>query len=35
MDTPLEAPPDPKIEEFAHSEQFELYKKLFKELGIS
>jgi hypothetical protein len=35
MDSLLEALPDEKIAEFAHSKQFEVYKKLFKELGIA
>ncbi|MDR2602601.1 MAG: hypothetical protein LBC53_09170 [Spirochaetaceae bacterium] len=35
MDSLLESLPDEKISEFAHSEQFKLYKKLFKELGIA
>ena len=34
MDQLLESLPDDKIEEFARSEYFETYKKLFKELGI-
>ncbi|MDR2807776.1 MAG: hypothetical protein LBB43_02080 [Spirochaetaceae bacterium] len=34
MDQLLEALPDEKIEEFAHSEYFDTYKKLFKELGL-
>ena len=34
MDQLLESLPDEKIEEFARSEYFETYKKLFKELGI-
>jgi hypothetical protein len=35
MDELLEDLPEKKIEEFAHSEHFEIYKKLFDELGIS
>ena len=35
MDKLLEALPDDKIAEFARSEQFEIYKKLFKDLDIS
>ncbi|MDR3356583.1 MAG: hypothetical protein LBO04_05275, partial [Spirochaetaceae bacterium] len=34
MDKLLEALPDEKIEEFARSEQFDIYKKVFKELGL-
>ena len=34
MDKLLEALPDEKIEEFARSEQFDTYKKVFKELGL-
>jgi len=34
MDKLLESLPDNKIEEFARSEHFDTYKKLFKELGI-
>ena len=34
MDHLLEALPDEKIEEFAKSEYFDTYKKLFDELGI-
>jgi hypothetical protein len=34
MDRLLEALPDEKIEEFARSEQFDVYKKVFKELGL-
>ena len=34
MDQLLEALPDDKIEEFAKSEHFDTYKKLFKELGL-
>ena len=34
MDQLLEALPDDKIEEFAHSEHFEVYKRLFDELGL-
>ena len=35
MDQLLEALPEEKIEEFAHSEHFKVYRKLFDELGIS
>ncbi|MDR0551013.1 MAG: hypothetical protein LBG72_03225 [Spirochaetaceae bacterium] len=35
VDALLDALPDEKIEEFARSEQFEHYKKIFKELGIN
>lgn len=35
MDQLLESLPEDKIEEFAKSEHFEVYKKLFEELGIS
>ena len=35
MDRLLENLPDEKIEEVAHSEQFETYKKLFIELGLA
>lgn len=35
MDQLLESLPEEKIEEFARSEHFEVYKKLFGELGIS
>jgi hypothetical protein len=35
MDQLLESLPEEKIEEFAKSEHFEVYKKLFEELGIS
>jgi hypothetical protein len=35
MDQLLENLPEEKITEFAQSEQFETYKKLFKELGLS
>ncbi|MBQ1672449.1 MAG: hypothetical protein II070_11755 [Treponema sp.] len=35
MDQLLENLPEEKIEEFARSEQFSTYKKLFKELGLS
>lgn len=35
MDQLLESLPEAKIEEFARSEHFEVYKKLFEELGIS
>ncbi|GMO32851.1 MAG: hypothetical protein Ta2F_08780 [Termitinemataceae bacterium] len=34
MDQLLEALPESKIEEFARSEQFEIYKKVFKDLGL-
>ncbi|MDR0409805.1 MAG: hypothetical protein LBH18_05350 [Spirochaetaceae bacterium] len=34
MDRLLESLPDEKIEEFARSEQFDIYKKVFKELGL-
>ena len=34
MDQLLEALPDDKIEEFAQSEYYDTYKKLFKELGL-
>ena len=35
MDQLLESLPEDKITEFAQSEQFETYKKLFKELGLA
>ena len=35
MDQLLESLPEDKIEEFARSEHFEVYKKLFEELGIT
>ena len=35
MDQLLENLPEEKIAEFAQSEQFETYKKLFKELGLA
>ena len=35
MDRLLESLPDDKIQEFARSEHFEVYKKIFEELGIS
>ena len=35
MDQLLENLPEEKIAEFARSEQFETYKKLFAELGLS
>ncbi len=35
MDQLLESLPEEKIEEFARSEHFDVYKKLFEELGIS
>lgn len=35
MDQLLENLPEEKIEEFARSEQFDTYKKLFKELGLA
>ncbi|TVR60657.1 MAG: hypothetical protein EA426_04460 [Spirochaetaceae bacterium] len=34
MDQLLEALPEEKIEEFARSEHFEVYKRLFEELGL-
>ena len=34
MDNLLESLPDEKIEEFAKSEYYDSYKKLFKELGL-
>jgi hypothetical protein len=34
MDKLLEALPEEKIEEFARSEHFETYKRLFEELGL-
>jgi hypothetical protein len=34
MDQLLESLPEEKIEEFAKSEYFDTYKKLFKELGL-
>lgn len=34
MDHLLEALPDDKIEEFAKSEHFDVYKRLFEELGL-
>ncbi|GHU38785.1 hypothetical protein FACS1894190_01140 [Spirochaetia bacterium] len=34
MDQLLEALPESKIEEFARSDQFEIYKKVFKDLGL-
>ena len=34
MDKLLEALPEEKIEEFARSEHFEVYKRLFEELGL-
>lgn len=34
MDRLLESLPEDKIEEFAHSEHFSVYKKLFEELGL-
>lgn len=34
MDTLLEALPEEKIQEFAHSEHFDVYRKLFEELGL-
>jgi hypothetical protein len=34
MDQLLEALPEEKIEEFARSDKFEMYKKVFKELGL-
>ncbi|MBR7064820.1 MAG: hypothetical protein IKI31_06720, partial [Treponema sp.] len=35
MDQLLESLPEDKITEFARSEQFNTYKKLFQELGLS
>ncbi len=35
MDQLLESLPDDKIQEFARSEHYEVYKKIFEELGIS
>ncbi len=35
MDQLLESLPDDKIQEFARSEHFEVYKKIFEELGIA
>jgi len=35
MDQLLESLPESKIEEFAHSEYFDTYKKLFEELGLA
>ncbi len=35
MDQLLESLPDDKIQEFARSEHFEVYKKIFEELGIN
>ena len=35
MDKLLDSLPEEKIAEFARSEHFELYKKLFTELGLS
>ena len=35
MDQLLESLPEDKIAEFAQSEQFSTYKKLFNELGLS
>jgi len=34
MDHLLESLPEEKIEEFAQSEYFDKYKKIFKELGL-
>jgi pilus assembly protein FimV len=34
MDQLLESLPEEKIEEFAKSEYFSIYKKLFEELGL-
>ncbi len=34
MDQLLESLPEEKIQEFANSEHFDVYKKLFEELGI-
>jgi hypothetical protein len=35
MDQLLESLPENKIEEFARSEYFDTYKKLFKDLGLA
>jgi len=35
MDQLLESLPEDKIREFAKSEHFDVYKKLFEELGIN
>jgi len=35
MDKLLASLPDEKIQEFAESEHFEVYKKLFEELGLT
>ena len=35
MDQLLESLPEDKMKEFAESEYFEMYNKLFSELGIS
>jgi hypothetical protein len=35
MDQLLESLPEDKIHEFANSEHFDVYKKLFDELGLS
>ena len=35
MDQLLESLPEDKIKEFAQSEHFEVYKKLFDELGLT
>ncbi len=35
MDQLLESLPEEKIQEFARSEHFEVYKKLFEELGLT
>ena len=34
MDNLLDALPEEKIQEFARSKHFEVYKKIFEELGI-
>ena len=34
MDDLLESLPEEKVEEFVRSEHYEVYKKIFKELGI-
>ncbi len=35
MDQLLESLPEDKIDEFANSEHYEVYKKLFEELGLN
>ena len=35
MDQLLESLPEEKIDEFANSEHYEVYKKLFEELGLN